>query len=262
MLSVAIEAARSAGRLIQDAAGDLGQLQVEEKSLNDFVSQVDRNSEAVIAKLVRQNFPDHAFFGEEFGLVGEKNAEYTWIVDPLDGTTNFIRGIPHYAVSIAITRNGKVTHGVVFDPAKDELYTAITAGGAQLNGEPINVSRAKGVSGSLLSTGVPFSGQLLADLDSFTNSMQALLAYETSGIRRLGAAALDLAYVAAGRYDGYWEAKLKPWDIAAGALLVKEAGGQVCDFAGGEEYLASGNIVAACPSLINDMISVTSRYYE
>jgi myo-inositol-1(or 4)-monophosphatase len=262
VLQLAIEAARSAGQLIQEAASDLNRLQIEEKSLNDFVSQVDRNSEAIIANLVRERFPEHTFIGEEYGRVGDHDAEYTWIVDPLDGTTNFIRGIPHYAVSIAVLLNGAVTHGVIFDPAKQELYTASLGNGTFLNSKPIQISDAASISGSLLATGVPFSGQLLADLESFTNTLQALLAYQTSGIRRLGAAALDLAYVAAGRYDGFWEAGLKPWDIAAGALIVQEAGGQVCDFVGGTDFLSSGNIVAACPTLIDDMIKVTSGCYR
>lgn len=259
--ALAQDAAKAAGALIQKGAEDISSLNIEQKSLHDYVSEIDRSSEAAIYQLVSNAFPEHAFIGEEFGKVGDQNAEFTWIVDPLDGTTNFLRGIPHYAVSIAVLRGDQLQHAVIFDPAKGDLFTAALGGGAFLNTKPIKVSDCQGIRGGLLATGVPFSGQLLEDLDSFTATMQGMLAHHTSGIRRLGSAALDLAYLAAGRYDGYWEASLKPWDIAAGVLIVQEAGGQVTDFVGANDYLKSGNIVAASPSLMDDMIKITSNCY-
>ena len=262
ILSVAISAAQIAGEVIQRGAGDLAKLQVEQKELHDYVSEVDRESEAQIRAIVAKHFPQHAFMGEEHGFKGDHAAEYQWIVDPLDGTTNFLRGIPHYAVSIAVTQHAKLLHAVVYDPSKDELFVASKGGGASLNGQVIRVIELPNVRSALLATGVPFSGQNLAEVDSFSNTMQALLAKQTSGIRRLGSAALDLAYVAAGRYDGYWEAMLKPWDIAAGVLLVEEAGGRVASFDGGDSYLESGDIVAGSAGLVEDMLLETSRFYR
>lgn len=260
--ALAVKAAKMAGKLIQKGAEDLSLLNIEQKSLHDYVSEIDRNSEAAIYDLVAQAFPEHAFVGEEFGTVGDQQAEVTWIVDPLDGTTNFLRGIPHYAVSIAVVVGEHIQHAVIFDPAKGDLFTASLAGGAFLNGKPIQVSNCQSIRGGLLATGVPFSGQLLENLDSFTATMEGMLAHHTSGIRRLGSAALDLAYVAAGRYDGYWEASLNSWDIAAGVLIVQEAGGRVTDFVGADNYLKTGNIVAASPGLMDDMIKITSACYK
>jgi myo-inositol-1(or 4)-monophosphatase len=260
--ALAVKAAKTAGALIQKGAEDISLLDIEQKTLHDYVSEIDRNSEAAIYDLVAQAFPEHAFIGEEFGSVGDRQAQVTWIVDPLDGTTNFLRGIPHYAVSIAVAVGMQIQYAVIFDPAKNDLFTASLGAGAFLNGKAIEVSDCQGVRGGLLATGVPFSGQLLENLDCFTATMQGMLAHHTSGIRRLGSAALDLAYVAAGRYDGYWEASLKPWDIAAGVLMVQEAGGRVADFVGDEEYLQSGNIVAASPRLMDDMIKITSACYN
>lgn len=260
--ALAVKAAKMAGKLIQKGAEDLSLLNIEQKSLHDYVSEIDRNSEAAIYDLVAQAFPEHAFVGEEFGTVGDQQAEFTWIVDPLDGTTNFLRGIPHYAVSIAVVVGDHIQHAVIFDPAKGDLFTASLAGGAFLNGKPIQVSNCQSIRGGLLATGVPFSGQLLENLDSFTATMEGMLAHHTSGIRRLGSAALDLAYVAAGRYDGYWEASLNSWDIAAGVLIVQEAGGRVTDFVGADNYLKTGNIVAASPGLMDDMIRITSACYK
>ncbi|MFT5135354.1 MAG: myo-inositol-1(or 4)-monophosphatase [Arenicella sp.] len=260
--ALAVKAAKMAGALIQKGAKDISLLNIEQKTLHDYVSEIDRNSEAAIFDLVSQRFPEHAFIGEEFGSLGGQQGEYTWIVDPLDGTTNFLRGIPHYAVSIAVAVGKQIHHAVIFDPAKNDLFTASLGAGSLLNGKPIQVSNCQGVRGGLLATGIPFSGQLLEDLDCFTTTMQGMLAHHTSGIRRLGSAALDLAYVAAGRYDGYWEASLKPWDIAAGVLIVQEAGGRVADFVGDEDYLQTGNIVAASPGLMDDMIKITSACYK
>ncbi|MEM7360614.1 MAG: inositol monophosphatase family protein [Pseudomonadota bacterium] len=262
ILTVAIEAARAAGQIIVAASKDISALQIEQKSLNDYVSEVDRSSERSITQVVTSAFPEHAIIGEEYGNAGTDDGEYTWIIDPLDGTTNFLRGIAHYAVSIAVMRDGRVEHAVVLDPAKDEQFTASRGKGAHLNGKPIQVSNIPGMSGALIATGVPFSGKNLAELGSFLHTMQGVLAKQTSGIRRLGAAALDLAYVAAGRYDGFWEANLQAWDIAAGALLVEEAGGRVADFNGADQHLQSGDIVAASPDIFQALVDVTTTTYQ
>ncbi len=263
ILNTAILAAQQAGASIQQGAERLqrGKITVEQKSLNDFVSEVDRDAEQIIRDCIAQAHPEHAILGEEYGDGGSLNADYLWIIDPLDGTTNFLRGIPHYAVSIAVQYLGKSQVGVVYDPVKNEMFIAVEGQGATLNHRPISVTNAKSLRGALLATGVPFSGKLLEELDQFTGAMTTLLQQQTSGIRRLGAAALDLAYVAAGRYDGFWEANLKPWDIAAGALIVQEAGGSVSDFGGQQGFLDSGNIVA-CPEGVHaEMCKIIGEAY-
>ena len=262
MIEVAIEAAKDAGASILLAANNLSVLHVEQKSPNDFVSDVDRNAEKIISRHIKHSFPEHNILGEEYGSQGDEFSEYMWVVDPLDGTTNFLRSIAHYAVSIAVLKNGEVEHAVVFDPCKNELFTASRGKGAFMNGQRLNVSNASSIEGGLLSTGIPFGAEGLTTIDMFTCSMTALLGKKTSGIRRLGAAALDLAYVAAGRYDGFWEAGLKKWDIAAGVLLVAEAGGFVTDFKGECDYLNSGNVVAATKSVHLDMLPVVKGCYH
>ena len=262
ILSIAIQAAKEAGKMMLECSGDLANLTIEEKSLHDYVSEVDRESESIITKHIINKFPNHTVIGEEFGSTGNQLAEYKWIVDPLDGTTNYLRGIPHYAVSIAVLRNNVIEHAVVFDPSKNELFTASIGEGAYLNGKPLKVSGRSSTKGALLSTGIPFSGKNLDEINSFTKTMESLLEKQTSGIRRFGAAALDLAYVAAGRYDGFWDANLKPWDIAAGVLLVEEAGGVVYDFSAELNFLESGDIIAATPNLISDLLDFTNEHYQ
>lgn len=258
---VAISAAKNAGRFILAASSDIDSFRVEEKSLHDYVSDVDRGAEEQITAAIKARFPEHGIVGEEFGQQGHHDADYCWIIDPLDGTTNFLRGIPHYAVSIAVLYQRVLICGVVFDPVKAELFCALKGQGATLNGQPISCSGRASIEGALLSTGVPFSGDNLAQIDSFTTTMTRLLDCQTSGIRRLGAAALDLAYVAAGRYDGFWEARLQSWDIAAGALLVAEAGGVVSELNGANQYLESGHILAASSAVHSDMLAVTLQTY-
>ncbi|MFT6408968.1 MAG: myo-inositol-1(or 4)-monophosphatase [Arenicella sp.] len=260
LLEVAKQAARLGGDVINHGAQNLSSLNVEQKTLHDYVSEIDRNSEMAISRAILDVFPEHQIVGEEYGKVGA-NADIQWVVDPLDGTTNFLRGIPHYAVSIGVLVNQKLEHAVVYDPVKNEMFCASKGEGASLNGSAIKVSSLSSVRGGLFATGVPFSGDNLDNVDKFTNTMVDLLQQHTSGIRRLGSAALDLAYVAAGRYDGYWEANLKIWDIAGGALLVTEAGGHVSDFQGREAYLASGNIVAAPRGVHQQMVDIASRNY-
>ncbi|MCL4122366.1 UNVERIFIED_CONTAM: hypothetical protein GTU68_032404 [Idotea baltica] len=261
-LKIAVEAATSAGEYIKQSAHKIERLKITEKSVHDYVSEVDRHSEIIITDLLAKNFPEHRVLGEEHGRCGNDSSDYQWIIDPLDGTTNFLRSIPHYAISIALLHKGEIVIGVVYDVPKSELFYACKGQGAFLNQVEINVSQKKSFQGSLLATGVPFNGENLEKISSFTTTMESLLALQTSGIRRLGAAALDLAYIACGRYDGFWEANLQSWDIAAGALLVKEAGGVVTDLNGGNEYLKSGNILAACKQVHAQMLVVTSRCYE
>ena len=201
-------------------------------------------------------YPDHAFLAEESGSSGDPDSEYRWLIDPLDGTTNFIRGIPHFAVSIACEYRGKLEHAVVLDPIRREEYTASRGRGAQLNGRRIRVSKLNGLDGALLGTGIPFKQRQTEHLEAYIVTLQKLAA-QSGGIRRAGAAALDLAYVAAGRLDAFWEIGLAPWDIAAGALLVREAGGLIGDFNGEATYMDSGNIVCGNPKCFKGVLQVT-----
>ena len=259
--SIAAHAAQTAGQFIQASADNLATLKVEQKSLHDYVSEVDRGAEKIIFEIISSAFPQHGFVGEEFGDSAIQS-DYRWIVDPLDGTTNFLRGIPHYAVSIALTYQGEIIHGTVLDPVKQELFSATKGFGATLNSTKIRVSSAPSVTGGLYATGIPFNGRSLDNLLSFTDCMSALLHQHTSGIRRLGSAALDLAYVAAGRYEGYWEANLRQWDIAAGAILVSEAGGSVADLFGNGDFLENGHILAACPGAYSGLLDICSASYR
>jgi len=261
ILEVAITAAQSAGQFIQKSAEDISLLNIEQKTMHDYVSEVDRGSEKIVVDQILETFPDHQILGEEYGSQGSESAQWQWVIDPLDGTTNFLRSLPHYAVSIGVLRDGVVHHGVVYDPAKEDLFVASKGKGVTLNNVAIHVSSSESIKGGLLATGVPFSGENLDNIDAFTNTMSDLLKCQTSGIRRLGAAALDLAYVAAGRYDGFWESNLKIWDIAAGVLMVEEAGGVVSDLSGGQNYLDNGDVIAASKGTYQDMLSVCKRYY-
>lgn len=258
--SIAASAAQTAGQFIQASAADIDKLKIEQKSLHDYVSDVDRHSEKIIFDALSGVFPHHGFVGEEFGASGT-SSDYQWIVDPLDGTTNFLRGIPHYAVSIALKYKDEVIHGTVFDPVKQELFSASKGHGASLNSNKIAVSQASSMKGGLYATGIPFNGLSLDNLASFSDCLSAVLEKQTAGIRRLGSAALDLAYVAAGRYEGYWEANLNQWDIAAGVLLVEEAGGMAVDLFGGNDLLKSGHILAACPGAYQNLLQTSRAAY-
>jgi myo-inositol-1(or 4)-monophosphatase len=244
MLNTAITAARQAGNIISRSFGRVGDLQVTTKARNDFVTDVDRLAEQAIIDIIHRAYPDHGFLAEESGATAKK--EYTWIIDPLDGTTNFLHGFPQFAVSIALQHKNELTQAVVYDPISQDLYTASKGGGAQLNNRRIRVSAQKGLEGALLGTGFPFKEQKY--LEAYLTTFKALFP-DTAGIRRPGAASLDLAYLAAGRLDGFWEIALNPWDIAAGALLVREAGGIIGDFSGGEDYLETGNVIAGPPKV-------------
>lgn len=272
LLEAAQHAARLAGKFILDSSTKLEDLTIEQKSPNDFVSEVDRQAEIIIRDYLQSCFTDYGFIGEEFGTFAAASSQAecvkAWVVDPLDGTTNFLRGIAHFAVSIALVDYSEavpqVILGVVYDPCKDEMFSAFQGHGSFLNGEKLMGARAVtvGLNGALVSTGIPFGGDNLSTLGSFQATMNDVLACQTSGIRRLGSAALDLAYVACGRYDGFWESNLKIWDIAAGVLLVLESGGRVSDFDDGLGYLESGNIVAAAEVVHSQLVSITSKNYH
>jgi myo-inositol-1(or 4)-monophosphatase len=251
MLSIAVRAARRAGSIINRAALAGGSLQVESKRANDFVTEVDRSAEAAIIEIVQKSYPDHAILGEETGSIDSGKHEYRWIIDPLDGTTNFIHGFPQYCVSIGVERQGALTHGVVYDPTRDELFTASKGGGAFLNDRRIRVSKCTRLGDALVGTGFPFKELTRADL--YLKQLRRLME-KSSGVRRAGAAALDLAYVACGRLDGFWELGLSPWDIAAGALLIQEAGGLVGDLEGDQNFLESGDLCAAAPKLFPGLL--------
>ncbi|MEW6445528.1 MAG: inositol monophosphatase family protein [Pseudomonadota bacterium] len=259
MLNTAVRAARAAGTVMLRAGSRLDSLNVESKQRNDFVTEVDRQAEAVIIDTLAKAYPQHAFLGEETGSTGHGDSEFLWIIDPLDGTTNYLHGFPQYAISIALEVQGRLEQAVVYDPVKDELFTASRGGGAFLNNRRLRVTALKTLDGALLGTGIPFRED--QPIEPFIATMRGMLG-PIAGIRRAGSAALDLAYVAAGRLDGYWEFGLKPWDMAAGLLLVREAGGMITDFAGGDNSLKSGNVVAANPRLLHGMLTVIQNSIE
>ena len=256
MINIALRAARKAGENIVRASDDLERFEVRAKGVNNFVSDVDIAAEKEIIYHLHKAYPGHAILGEETGLNGDADAEYRWLIDPLDGTTNFIRGIPHYAVSIACLHKGKLEHAVIVDPVRREEFTASRGRGAQLNGRRIRVSNLSSLDGALLGTGIPFKDHCDDKLGPYSKSIE-ILAAQCAGIRRAGAASLDLAYVAAGRLDAFWEIGLAPWDIAAGALLVREAGGLVADIDSSDNYLSSGNIVCGNPKCFKAVLQAT-----
>jgi myo-inositol-1(or 4)-monophosphatase len=237
--NIAVRAARQAGKLLLRYYGQVDVKSVSEKGRNDFVSEVDRAAEAAIIDVIRKAYPNHAILAEESGETAGN--DFQWIIDPLDGTTNYLHGFPQFAVSIALRHRGQLESAVVYDPMREEMYTADRGGGAFLNDRRLRVTQRKDLHGALLGTGIPFRDQ--RHLDLYLAMMKALIR-DTAGIRRPGSAALDFAYLAAGRVDGFWELGLAPWDFAAGVLLVREAGGCVTDLAGGERFFETGNVVA------------------
>ncbi|MEK7708236.1 MAG: inositol monophosphatase family protein [Pseudomonadota bacterium] len=254
MLTIAVKAARRAGSIINQASQNLDLLNVSKKSHSDYVSEVDGAAEDAIIKVLLAAYPDHAILAEESGRRGdEKNSEYQWIIDPLDGTTNFLHGFPKYSVSIAVKHKGVLSHAVVYDPTNNELFTASRGGGAFLNDRRIRVSKRTRLEDCLIGTGIPFRD--LTHLDAYIAMFKDIIP-RTAGIRRPGSAALDLAYVANGRYDGFWEIGLAPWDMAAGCLLITEAGGLVGDLEGNETQLESGQIIAGNPKIFGQLLQV------
>jgi myo-inositol-1(or 4)-monophosphatase len=250
MLNIAIRAARAAGNIIASGFDNQTDLQTEAKGDNDYVTRIDKEAERAIIHKIKLSYPDHSFVGEEGGVV-EGDNDFKWVIDPLDGTTNFIKGIPHFAVSIALMHKGRLDQSVIFDPIRGELFTASRGAGAQLNGFRIRASKAKELSQTILATSFPFKNKVKLPqyLDSFNKIFM-----QAGDIRRSGSAALDLAYVASGRYDGYWESGLKPWDMAAGELMVRESGGLVTDFSGGNDPMHKGEIVAGSPKVVQILV--------
>jgi myo-inositol-1(or 4)-monophosphatase len=263
LLNTAVKAARRAGTIINRASLDLDLLKVGRKAPNDFVTEVDRSAEAAIIEVLANAYPDHDFLAEETGTAGaatKNNAaasEYVWIIDPLDGTTNFIHGFPQYAVSIALSYRGQITQAVVYDPVHNDLFVASKGKGAMLNDRRIRVSQRDRLDESLIGTGFPFRD--FSTLDLYV-AMFKEFTQKTAGVRRPGAAALDLAYVACGRLDGFFEIGLMPWDAAAGSLLITEAGGLIGNFKGEENYLFHENIIGASPKIFGQMVTMLSRY--
>ena len=258
MLTTAVKAARRAGNIINRGARDLDRLTVTAKGPKDFVSEVDRAAEAAIVETLHATYPAHAILAEEGTAKGANAAaEHVWIIDPLDGTTNFLHGFPQYCVSIALQHKGHITQAVIYDPVRNDLFTATRGRGAFLNDHRMRVSRRHHLKDCLIGTGFPFREG--SDLDAYVKMMRAMMA-ETAGLRRPGAAALDLAYVAAGYYDGFWEVGLNPWDVAAGSLLIIEAGGLVGDLEGESGYLYGGQVIAANPRIFAQMVNVLAPY--
>lgn len=258
MLTIALRAGRKAAELIERAFERVDQVTIEAKSHNDFVTEVDKAAEKEIIYHLRKAYPDHTIRGEEGGVQLGKNPDYEWIIDPLDGTTNFIHGIPHFSVSIACKYKGQLEHAVIIDPIKREEFTASRGRGAKLNDRRIRVSPRRGLEGALIGTGIPFNGYAMENIVPYLACVQEI-AGQTAGIRRCGSAALDLAYVAAGRFDAFWEMNLNQWDIAAGILLITEAGGLVSDFNGGADYLDSGHIVAGGPKVFKPVLQIVQK---
>jgi myo-inositol-1(or 4)-monophosphatase len=258
MLNTAIKAARRAGSVIQRGARDLDRLTVLTKGPKDFVSEVDRTAEATIVDTLLEAYPDHGILAEE-GTVNSKvtNPDNIWIIDPLDGTTNFLHGYPQYCVSIALQHKGVMTQAVVYDPTRNDLFTATRGAGAFLNDRRLRVSKREKFEECLISTGFPFKDGSM--VETYLAMMREMI-HKTAGLRRAGAAALDLAHVAAGWYDGFWEIGLNPWDMAAGTLLITEAGGLVTDLYGEENWLQSGQIIAASPRVLPHMLQALSPH--
>jgi myo-inositol-1(or 4)-monophosphatase len=250
-LAVAVRAARRAASVVADASRDLRRLPTFSKEHGDIVSSADQDAEAAIRATLSAAFPDHAIVGEEGGeSSAPRDSPYRWIVDPLDGTVNFVHGFPYYAISIALTENGEITHGVVLDPLHDELFTAVRGKGAQVNGTPLRVSACTRLEDALV--GTVFPTRRSPRLPRYLPVLAALMG-RCAGVRRAGACALDLAHLAAGRLDGFFVMSLRSWDVAAGALIVKEAGGRVGDLAGGTDFLRSHEVIAAAPGLFNPL---------
>lgn len=256
ILTVATKAAREAGRIINKASNDVNALKVQSKDFNDFVSEVDHAAEQAIIDTLKYAYPEHGFLGEESGKSNSESDDI-WIIDPLDGTTNFLHNFPVYCVSIALQQKGVLTQAVIYDPVRNDLFTATKGRGAFLNDKRIRVANRSKLQASLIATGFPFRD--FTHLDTYLAMLKDMIK-NTTGIRRPGSAALDLAYMAAGYTDGFFEIGLSSWDVAAGGLIVQEAGGMVGDFEGNESWLTTGNIVAANPKIFAQMLQLLSPH--
>lgn len=258
MLNIAVRAARAGGKIIMRNFDRLDRVRVSEKSAKDFVSDVDRQAEAEIINVLQKAYPDHGILAEESGAqTGAQADGYRWIIDPLDGTTNFLHGFPQFAVSIALMYRARLEQAVVYNPVSQDIYTASRGAGAELNNRRVRVSGCRSLATALIGTGLPFR-----EGDDFDAEFAVLRTFAeiTVGVRRPGAASLDLAAVAAGQFDGFYESRLQAWDIAAGALLVREAGGLITDLNGGEDWMKNGSVVAAAPKLLPEMLATLKPY--
>jgi len=258
MLNVAVKAARAAGAIINRAALDVEAVRISQKQVNDFVTEVDHASEAAVIETLLTAYPHHAIWAEESGRVhGKTDSDHVWVIDPLDGTTNFIHGFPVYCVSIALMVKGRVEQAVIYDPTRNDLFTSTRGRGAYLNDRRLRVSKRTQLKEGLISTGFPFRPG-----DNFNNylRMMADVMQRTAGLRRPGAAALDLAYVAAGFTDGFFETGLSPWDVAAGSLLVTEAGGLIGNFTGESDFLEQRECVAGNPKIYGQLVGILGKY--
>ncbi len=256
LLNIAVRAARRGGDTIFRYLNRLHDIQVSTKSQNEYVTEVDRLAEQEIIRVIRDAHPDHGVLAEESGASGSD--EHLWIIDPLDGTTNFIHGFPVFAVSLAYQHRGRLEQAVIYDPTRQELFTATRGAGAHLDGRRIRVSRQISLEGALIGTGFPYRANMQW-ADEYL-AMLKHLSRKVAGVRRPGAAALDLAYVAAGRFDGFWELGLKKWDIAAGALLIIEAGGRIGTLTGGDDYLETGHVAAGTPKVYAQLLKEIQPY--
>ncbi len=249
MLNVAVMAARRGGDTLFRSLKNLDKLKIETKGRNDFVSEADRKAENAVISAIHKHYPDHAILAEESGPQGE--SDYLWIIDPLDGTTNFLHGFPVFCVSVGVMHKGRLEHGAVYDPMRQELYTASRGQGAQLDGRRIRVSGRTTLERALLGTGFPFRDSNMA-LEPYMRMLISAM-HHTQGIRRAGAAALDLCYVAAGRLDAFWETGLSIWDLAAGALIIREAGGIISGLDGSEDFLETGHVLCGTPKIYAEL---------
>lgn len=259
-INIATKAARRAAQIINRASNELDLIKVSSKSPNDFVTEVDKAAEAAIIETLQEAYPSYGILAEESGHTAGIDSgadEYTWIIDPLDGTTNFIHGFPQYAISIALAKGNAVEQAVIFDPNRNELFTASKGGGAFLNDRRIRASKRLRLGEALIGTGFPY--RVFDHADSYLAIFKEL-SQKCAGIRRPGAASLDLAYVAAGRLDGFWEFGLAPWDMAAGALLISEAGGLITDLNGSSDYLDTGNVVAGTPKVFLPLLQLVQSH--
>lgn len=259
-INIVLRAAHSAGDIIARATERMDLIKVQKKEANDFVTNVDKEAEQEIIYHIRKAWPNDKIIGEESGMIAadeETSDATTWVIDPLDGTTNFIRGIPHFAVSIGGIKNGRLEHAVVYDPIRREEFTASRGRGASLNGKRIRVSSLPTFEGAVVGTGIPYRAGQQPFVSEYMKCAEHI-ARSGSGIRRCGSASLDLAYVAAGRLDAFWEYGLRPWDLAAGLLLIQEAGGLVGDFVGGNSVMETGNVVCGNPKLFKELLKVVN----
>lgn len=252
MLNIAVRAARAAGNIIARNIGHSDGFTVEEKNKDDLVTTIDRECESTVSQILLKSYRDHCVLGEESGVQGNADSEYQWIIDPIDGTTNFVKGIPHVAVSIGLRQKGRPLLGVVFNPILNEMFTAARGDGASLNGRRIRVGDAKSLDGTIIATAYPV--RYRQRMDAFF-ALSRRLVDSTADLRRSGCASLDLCYVACGRFDGYLEQGLKPWDYSAGEVIVREAGGLVTDFMGEEGFRKTGNVVCGNPYVVRSLLT-------